>query len=47
MTANASADDRERCLDAGMDGFVARPVGPERLFATILDFLDLTRPVAS
>lgn len=36
MTANAFAEDRERCLSAGMDDFVSKPADPERLFATIL-----------
>lgn len=27
MTANALAEDRERCFAAGMDGFVAKPIG--------------------
>ncbi len=31
MTANAMQGDRERCLDAGMDDHVAKPVRPEYL----------------
>jgi signal transduction histidine kinase/ActR/RegA family two-component response regulator len=39
MTANAFAEDRRRCLEAGMDDFVAKPVDPEVLFATMLKWL--------
>ncbi|HUA60618.1 MAG TPA: response regulator [Verrucomicrobiae bacterium] len=35
MTAHAMAGDRERCLDAGMDGYIAKPIHPAELMALI------------
>ena len=35
VTANAFKEDQQRCLQAGMDGYVSKPVTPERLFAGI------------
>lgn len=39
MTANAFAEDREQCFAAGMDDFIAKPVKPETLFATVQRWL--------
>ena len=35
MTANAMAEDREKCLEAGMNDHVPKPIDPEQLFATL------------
>jgi two-component system sensor histidine kinase/response regulator len=39
MTAHAFADDRQRCLDAGMDDHVSKPVVPDALEAVLNRFL--------
>ncbi len=35
MTAYAMKGDRERCLDAGMDGYVSKPIQPRELWQAI------------
>ncbi|WDP85976.1 MAG: response regulator [Desulfobacter sp.] len=35
MTANAMAEDRQKCLDAGMDDYIPKPIRPEMLSAVL------------
>jgi CheY-like chemotaxis protein len=39
MTANAFAEDKARCLEAGMTDFLIKPFNPAVLFATLLQSL--------
>jgi two-component system, sensor histidine kinase and response regulator len=40
MTANAFAEDKERCLQAGMNEFLIKPFKPEEMFAILLRSLN-------
>ena len=35
MTANAMVSDRDKCIQAGMDDFISKPVNPKRLTQVI------------
>lgn len=45
MTANAMPEDRARCMAAGMDDHLAKPIHPETFYATLRHWL--TRATAS
>lgn len=40
MTANAFAEDRQRCFDAGMNDFLPKPIVPADLFKALQRALD-------
>ena len=46
MTANAFAEDRQRCLEAGMNDHIGKPVAPDKLFLVILKWLRRTNDKA-
>ena len=35
MTAHAIKGFRERCLEAGMDGFITKPIKPQEMYDTV------------
>jgi len=39
MTASAEMQDEKKCIEAGMNGFVPKPVRQEKLFSTLLKFI--------
>ena len=43
MTANAFAEDKDRCFEIGMDDFITKPIQPEILYETLLKWLERHR----
>ena len=43
MTANAMASDRERCIQAGMNDFITKPIDPNELFGVIRRWIGVDR----
>ena len=42
MTAHALHGDRQRCMDAGMDDYVSKPLDPRKVFQAIERWADCT-----
>ena len=47
MTAHAMQGDRERCLEAGMDAYLAKPIEAKNLFETVESFGGQSKAIAS
>ncbi|WPC44327.1 response regulator [Clostridium sp. JS66] len=39
MTANAMLEDREKCMQAGMNDYIAKPINPNQLFSALLKWI--------
>jgi two-component system, sensor histidine kinase and response regulator len=44
MTAHAMTGDKERCLEAGMNGYISKPVHPSHLITTVEEYLGTGSP---
>ncbi|MEE9614785.1 MAG: response regulator [Thermodesulfobacteriota bacterium] len=47
LTAMAFEEDRRRCIEAGMDGFVSKPIHGDKLFEAIGEHIPIAAPKAS
>jgi CheY-like chemotaxis protein len=44
LTAGAMKQDRDDCLDAGMDAYLSKPINPDELLSAVSSVLSLSRP---
>jgi len=47
MTAHAMKGDEEKCLEAGMDGYISKPINQEKLFYVIWKSMKLQEPLSA
>lgn len=47
LTANAMHGDRERCLAAGCDAYIAKPIARQELFNAINRYLIIDEPITT
>tara|TARA_R110001592_G_scaffold52649_9_gene161357 strand:- start:70926 stop:75107 length:4182 start_codon:yes stop_codon:yes gene_type:complete len=47
MTANAMTGDKNKCLAAGMNDYITKPINPEEMFKTIANWVSHSRKLAS
>lgn len=47
MTANAMAGDRDRCIEAGMNDHVAKPIDPDQLWSTLQRWIKPLREMSA
>ena len=47
MTANAMAGDREKCLQAGMNDHITKPINVDEMFSTMARWIEPASPAAA
>jgi two-component system sensor histidine kinase/response regulator len=43
VTANAFDEDRQACIEAGMNNHISKPINPDKLFETLYKWLSLAK----